>query len=338
MTTVLARCRPFAVLVGASLAVAAISVTACGGDSETGGEKAMSTPCKDYLTKTDDERQTLVQQAADELSVLIVPAGVSGGGAPGLDEAREIIDGVCRSSPITQVDEAIIGQERELAQSAKRAECQVDFSKCNGGSETGSTTDQPTETTGGETTEDLFEPARVYRREDRGRDGSTTSVRLDVGSLGRINELPADFADLPAGCNADPQRDAAMPMRMTLKNTTKGFAVTPTAGIALQHVPATSDKGEPYTSIVSRFSDGPSCKDTPGIGAVSQGVTFDELAPGASNDHDFVVLLRNYYTPEAPDGDPSLLAEGRVGIGGNGSSGPLKGPNVDGTQFRLSEE
>lgn len=132
--------------------------------------------------------------------------------------------------------------------------------------------------------------------------GYAESVLLETGT-------PEHFTDgmmngsVTAGssCTINPATDAVVPAKLTVTNTSPGgFASYPAVGIGFNFEwnDAAAEVG---------YSDGDQCQ--------SSDFNVDwtsSLASGHSAGIDMFFVLSNYYTPDSPDGDPSLLANAQI--------------------------
>jgi hypothetical protein len=160
--------------------------------------------------------------------------------------------------------------------------------------------------------------------------GYSIGLRLEAGVPVRYAD-GLNFGTLAAGsaCSVDPARDALIPVRVTLTNTTPGFAVGASFNLGFG-----SDWSEPQAEI--QYTDGPACKGSEGVG-----VSFtDPLAPSVTASSSMLIVLHGYYSPNFPKGDPQVLAratvyfEDSIHTADNGSAsttytpGPVTGPGA----------
>jgi hypothetical protein len=152
-----------------------------------------------------------------------------------------------------------------------------------------------------------FEPTRTYRWSVESADGSTGEVRFQLGDVeGVSDELPAGFADLTSACELDEQRDVVVPLKATFENTTAGFDMSPSVNWRVEE--AGDNVGAIGLEAASVFSDGPSC-DALNSGSIDDGagVSFDAIAPDATADHDWLLVVHDYLSPTNPSGEAEAL-------------------------------
>lgn len=150
-------------------------------------------------------------------------------------------------------------------------------------------------------------------------DGSTGHERLELGNISRANDFvpPAGFDDLTTVCAVDDQRDAVIPGRLIVRSTTSGFPLDLQAGMEITRpilgageYGGTSYKGI-VTDVAQTFRGGEYACD--GEGESSEpSVTEFELDPGQTGRQNFLILVRDYYSPKFPGGNSEELAFLRV--------------------------
>lgn len=126
-------------------------------------------------------------------------------------------------------------------------------------------------------------------------------VQLTVG-LGSVTPAtktpPAGFQDLSGACQVDAEHDAFLPMRVTLLNhgpvaldTTVAFAISDVRNSA----GLTSDP-IPVEAATTFSTDPPLCQP---IGNTGQSTTleFASLAPGRPLEHNYLLMLPTFYSP-----------------------------------------
>lgn len=158
-----------------------------------------------------------------------------------------------------------------------------------------------------------FTPEASYTAKTKKSDGSTATMVIDRGKLTRAADgVPAEFAEFPGICEANAQRDAVMPLRLAVTNTTEGFSSQISVGLLVSGFDGVA-VGNFLVDIATSFSDGGKCASGP-AGVVQQYVDFGDVAPGATAVHDFVVVFHNYYSPDAPAGEKAALSELRANL------------------------
>lgn len=151
-----------------------------------------------------------------------------------------------------------------------------------------------------------FSPGRRYQWGLENQDGLTADLRVEFGA--RIpagdgaTELPVEFAAQEAACSADPQRDALLPIRLRVTNTTDGFSINP--AIEVRH-----DGRETGTILIgTNYSDGASCSEW----EIYEHLQWDGVAPGDERTVDWLLVLKDFYLPESPSGDLAVFGEHRA--------------------------
>jgi hypothetical protein len=148
-----------------------------------------------------------------------------------------------------------------------------------------------------------FQPTRTYEWEVEGDSGATARLKLELAEPFLGSEpLPSGFEGLDSACTVDAQRDAVIPIRLEVENTTDSFDLAAAVDLRVRQV-----KDEVSAPLgfdaASSFSDGPSC-DALSSGSIDDGtgVKFESVSPGGSDDHNWLVVVHNYYSPAQPDG------------------------------------
>lgn len=113
-------------------------------------------------------------------------------------------------------------------------------------------------------------------------------------------------AGVGSACTVDPLVDAVIPFDVTVTNTTKGFP----SEVAFQLNPLARGVNGPDPAIEQAFTAAPTCH-SPQLGAESGsggGVT-GELPVGGQATFLGFYIVHNYFSPELPKGDSSLLSK-----------------------------
>lgn len=136
--------------------------------------------------------------------------------------------------------------------------------------------------------------------------GYTASSRLRLWQVSRSASHPANISfTLPSSCKFQSGRDAVIPGEITITNTTSGWAIDPlTASLG------TESGGSMALTQVVMESPRNDC------GLTETATWVDPVEPQDSRTIAFFIVIRNYYTPEFPDGDPDTIAS--VKFGGSG--------------------
>ena len=131
--------------------------------------------------------------------------------------------------------------------------------------------------------------------------GYTEVVTLSVGAPQHLQPSLSQ-GQLVAGsaCSIDSSADAVLPAQLIETNTTSGFATYTAVSFSF---------GSQWNSpaVEARFTEGPDC-ETNGYNDHS----VDKVQPQARTESDMFFILAGYYTPDHPDGDPSVLANATV--------------------------
>lgn len=155
--------------------------------------------------------------------------------------------------------------------------------------------------------------------------GYSESVDFTVGDPIALSAAPymtySGGATMSAGdeCTVDTARDAVVPFRMTQTNTTQGFEVT------------TGDAASASTSVEVYYNNsGATCKSSGGdFGGQS---TSPVATNGGSSMRGFIILS-DYYSPNFPSGDLSVLNAVKISVSSStvdGSTWSLSGSGVSG--------
>lgn len=139
-------------------------------------------------------------------------------------------------------------------------------------------------------------------------DGSTVAQKLEFADLVAASdfEAPEGFERLANVCEVGRRRDAVIPGELVVRNTTNGFPVTFLSGITITWP---FDRGLD-ASVAQQFSDGPSCEPSEDTDIVAS-VEFD-IKPAGTNTHEFLIVVRDYFSPRYPKGDSEGLADLRA--------------------------
>jgi hypothetical protein len=148
--------------------------------------------------------------------------------------------------------------------------------------------------------------------------GYTMAVQMASYAPHRLSSLPGlPFSGRRSlvACQANTQTDVAIPIAVTVKNTTRSFAET----IIVHLDPLTIPDGYPVEfgglGGLSIFGDldfgSPQCTNPTGPNGAPDGLLFDNwtVASGGVLRLDFYVIVQNYFTPKYPNGNPSTLRQ-----------------------------
>lgn len=155
--------------------------------------------------------------------------------------------------------------------------------------------------------------------------GYSESVDFTVGDPVALSAAPymtySGGETMSAGeaCTVNTARDAAIPFRMTTTNTTQGFEVT------------TSEAASANTSVEVYYNNtGATCKSS---GSDFGGRSTNPNATNESASTRGFIILSDYYSPNFPAGDPSVLNAVKISVSNStvdGSTWSLSGSGVSG--------
>lgn len=133
--------------------------------------------------------------------------------------------------------------------------------------------------------------------------------------LGKLEHFGAGIRQGPleagSACTINATTDAIVPGTLSMTNTTSGFPAPASLGVGWKT--PMDPLVDPISGIEAWFSGGPQCENG------SDGLTVEstgDLAPGASVATEFFVVLSNFFSPNEPSGDPSLLAQAKLTVQG----------------------
>lgn len=159
--------------------------------------------------------------------------------------------------------------------------------------------------------------------------GYLVAVRLAVGAPQKlVPGLTNGQLTAGSGCsdiNAD--TDAVVPAELTLTNQSGSFTTYAAYSVSYDYGYSNAEAEIYYTDT------GATCKDSGGFGGEFNG----GLAPGGTGHADIFFVVRNYFTPNNPSGDPAALAAARIVFSDASSEqmqftvGTTSGPGVDGS-------
>lgn len=136
--------------------------------------------------------------------------------------------------------------------------------------------------------------------------GYTFSGTLELGSPQQFQSGSITEGSLTAGsaCSMNPQTDAVIPAFLSVRNTSSGN-FNAIGGVDLQW------SSSAIGGIEVGYSSGPSCDGSGSGGSGTDEVNLEStnpLTPGSETSTDLFVWVPDYYSPNNPQGDPSLLA------------------------------
>ena len=256
------------------------------GCADSKAEDPEALACSSYVTKSADERRVAVEAAAADIGIDLSRGAEST--AAELDHARALVDDGCREAPIRQIGEAMVEaglEEQDL------------------------TEDRPARDVA-EPPVAEFSPSRFYRWSVRSESNATAEIKLEIGDLITPGEpLPASFEGARGACDVNDQRDALIPMRMSVENTTSGFDLAARVTLRLQQAGPPVERGAGLEAATS-FSSGPACEAlTTGSINDGAGVRFDAIVPSATRSQDWLLVVHGFRSPAYPEGDDDALKQ-----------------------------
>lgn len=290
-----------------ALLVSALVIVSCGGE---GARSYQGMSCATYLSSSDHEREDIIESAAKEFGLQMMPPGVGGL----YDQVRIVVDERCRSARLLYT--AMATASRETSSSLPK------LLAIRPGriipTDTPVTTAQPAASARAP-----FKPNRtiVWGAKDSGagsdgnmgdvsedwiQSGATAAVTVELGriSKGRPEAIPADFSRLATVCTLDPDADAVVPMRMTIRNTSDVTLNTVVDGWI------DNPGSAPNMSIdaATTFAAGDECQAH--SGNTNYKWRQNDVAPSKTVVHDWLVVVHNYYPSDYPDGHKVPLSKG----------------------------
>ena len=121
------------------------------------------------------------------------------------------------------------------------------------------------------------------------------------------------LAGVGSACTVDQLFDAVIPFDLTVTNTTKGFP----SQVAFGLNPLARSANGLAPAIEQAFTNGPTCH-SPQLGAEngSGGGVTDDLPVGGRATFLGFYIIHNYFSPDFPKGDSSLLAKQELYVQG----------------------
>lgn len=137
-----------------------------------------------------------------------------------------------------------------------------------------------------------------------GADGYTESGTVSVGKPEAFANGLANGGDrASSACSINASTDAVVPIGVALTNTTPGFPNALTAAFIYQGGPAFPPAGSPTPVGIAfefHFGDGSQCSPV----GQTVGIDCPKIIPGRSCTTSGFAILRNYFSPDAPSGNP----------------------------------
>lgn len=235
-----------------------------------------------------------------------------------------------RAIELMQKDQGKGTSGREIAQARDKA-----LDLCQGEGSSGAINDiyddsSPTATAAAEPS-GAFKPEATFVQEEESQEGATTRLTLEVGPV----PTSAGSDVTLVACEFDSQRDVVVPARVTVKNMTQGFSVSPSVALRFQLPDSASSELMPLVD-----SKPTGCSAGDGFGGTGHAPnlgSFSELASDEERSADFALVLKDYFTPATPDGRRADLDLFRFSLVDFGSEGGktrcLSGPGVGSGSF-----
>ena len=150
---------------------------------------------------------------------------------------------------------------------------------------------------------ETFRPNVVYVVEAEADDGGTERIELEIGALAPAAEPVLEYFPDPAAiCDVDPARDALIPARVKVTNTTESFAVDTGVAIGVEW-----PEFDLTIEGAAEYSDGPSCQSTGTYDDAIMRTTWSATAPGETHEKDFYFVVHDYFSPEHSGGNRDAL-------------------------------
>jgi hypothetical protein len=134
-------------------------------------------------------------------------------------------------------------------------------------------------------------------------DGYSSTFKLEIGAPSGLSHapllpgFPATSAVSSPCSDFDAAIDGLVPIKLTIRNVTRGFAETAGAGLL-------SDRAS--AEAVANYSSGATCEQ---FDNASTWGSSCQLEPGQKCQTYGYLILPNFFSPNAPKGDASLLAD-----------------------------
>lgn len=164
--------------------------------------------------------------------------------------------------------------------------------------------------------------------------GYTETVTFEVGAPLKLSTSPYYYNNYDTGavtleagdyCSVDSVRDAVVPYRLTVANSTTGFDAQVGANLTMT------------LDVESLYSDGGECQSAGDAFGVQ---SVEALSPGEDIVNRGFIILSDYYTPAAPTGDPAVISEELVTVNSstddNSRVWALAKPGVSGPGVRTA--
>lgn len=136
------------------------------------------------------------------------------------------------------------------------------------------------------------------------RDGGySVQAVVSVGAPEHLTDGLANGQDVAgSACDIDAEADAVLPFSVEIRNTTTGFSTV--AGLRLGLSP-NAESDTPPVEAEMYYTDGSQCSTRSSVDLQS----IQPLQPGGGILGNGFLVVHDYYTPNTPDGDASLLVD-----------------------------
>lgn len=183
---------------------------------------------------------------------------------------------------------------------------------CGGGAATGTTTTPPSSVLSVPPTETVTTIPQASLRYansfvEQVQGGYRLSATFSRGNVQHARPMQVDGFQMGSGCQLDDQTDAVEPFEFIFTNTTKGFSWGPEIDIAVQDY---------STNLNDFFNNNEVEAEYPASGTAqcltlsdSEAIDLDwsDVSPGETESFGGFFVVQNYYSPNQPSGEPSLL-------------------------------
>jgi len=171
-----------------------------------------------------------------------------------------------------------------------------------------------------------FTPARHFYGQAQTTDGSTFDVAIDIGKrLKATDAVPNEFSTIAGACTINKRRDIVVPLRLDLTNTGGGSSEDIATGLAFRGLQSAGPRAltvEVASSVATKvtvggatdYTPGTECNSVRGTPHLLEPIADQRVTAAAHRVHDFLVVVRNYYTPTNPTGRTADLAKITVSL------------------------
>lgn len=145
-------------------------------------------------------------------------------------------------------------------------------------------------------------------------DGFTYEIEFAVGPYERAQDVvtPAGFPPFSMQCDANPERDAVVPWKVTIISTTSEFQVEPWLPMDFRFDYDTTDPNNPYAVSLQQFGTASQCntgRDQGGGRNEALDASFNGISGGQQIEGHGYAIVSDIYSPASPNGDLSFLRQ-----------------------------